>query len=327
MKFLVVIFGLILLYWPRLFAVVQQDRWFSRWQAWVGNLAIGARAPVLDLVITLAVPVLAVWWLLAGLEGEFFGLPYFFINILVLVYAFGRGDSREQVEELLEALRRGDMQAAFHDLAFFTAGGDGTVDGDETADRDGTVDGDGTVNSDETVNGGETVDDQDRLEHPDAFVEELKARLAYSYFERHLAVVFWFLVAGAPLALLYRLSVLYQQRVRSGERPQLPASGWLWLMEWLPLRIVGFTLALVGHFQTALGTWRELLLSGWSSQRVLLAVVNAAMSPARVDAGGAATDSPDDGETISQVVKEVEGLFYSAIVCWLILISVILILA
>ena len=54
MKFLVVIFGLILLYWPRLFAVVQQDRWFSRWQAWVGNLAIGARAPVLDLVITLA---------------------------------------------------------------------------------------------------------------------------------------------------------------------------------------------------------------------------------------------------------------------------------
>ena len=201
------------------------------------------------------------------------------------------------------------------------------MDGDETADRDGTVDGDGTVNSDETVNGGETVDDQDRLEHPDAFVEELKARLAYSYFERHLAVVFWFLVAGAPLALLYRLSVLYQQRVRSGERPQLPASRWLWLMEWLPLRIVGFTLALVGHFQTALGTWRELLLSGWSSQRVLLAVVNAAMSPARVDAGGAATDSPDDGETIGQVVKEVEGLFYSAIVCWLILISVVLILA
>lgn len=291
MKFLVVIFGLILLYWPRFFAIVQQDRWFSRWQAWVNSLAICSAVPGLSLVITLATPVLVLCGLLTGLHGEWFGLPYFFVNILVLVYAFGRGDSREQVDDLLEDLQRGDMQAAFHDLACFTA------DGDEGP-----------------------------FEHPGAFVEELKARLAYSYFERHLAVVFWFMVAGAPLALLYRLSVLYQQRVRTDGLLQRPADQWLWLMEWLPLRFVGFTLALVGHFQTALGQWRALLLSGLSSQRVLLAVVNAAMSPARAEDGVGVTGSPAEGETIGQVVKEVEGLFYSAIVCWLVLISLILIL-
>ena len=292
MKFLVVIFGLILLYWPRFFARLQRDQWFSGWQAWVNNLAVCKGAPGLGLVIALAAPVLILWLLLAGLRGEFFGLPYFFANVLVLLYAFGRGDSREQVDALLEDLHRGDMQAAFRDLAFFTANG----------------------------SGGEAEDHE-------AFGEELKARLAYSYFERHLAVVFWFMVAGAPLALLYRLSVLYRQNVQDHDPSDNAGDKWLWLMEWLPLRIVGFTLALVGHFQTALGKWRELLLSGESSQRVLLAVVNAAMSPAGVGGGSEEANRLAGGEVISQMVKEVEGLFYSAIVCWLVLISLVLILS
>lgn len=292
MKFLVVIFGLILLYWPRFFARLQRDQWFSGWQAWVNNLAVCKGAPGLGLVIALAAPVLILWLLLAGLRGEFFGLPYFFANVLVLLYAFGRGDSREQVDALLEDLHRGDMQAAFRDLAFFAANG----------------------------SGGEAEDHE-------AFAEELKARLAYSYFERHLGVVFWFMVAGAPLALLYRLSVLYRQNVQNHDPSDNAGDKWLWLMEWLPLRIVGFTLALVGHFQTALGKWRELLLSGESSQRVLLAVVNAAMSPAGVGGGSEEANRLAGGEVISQMVKEVEGLFYSAIVCWLVLISLVLILS
>lgn len=297
MKFLVVIFGLILLYWPRFFVRLQRDRWFFRWQQWLAGRAGGIKAPGLVMAVTLALPVLGLWWLLAGLQGEFFGLPYFFANVLVLLYAFGRGDSREQVDVLLEDLHRGDMQAAFHDLAFFTTDG----------------------------KAGESED-------PRAFTEELKARLAYSYFERHLAVVFWFMVAGAPLALLYRLSVLYQQNAQGADASASPGGKWLWLMEWLPLRVVGFTLALVGHFQAALGRWRELLFSGLSSPRVLLAVVNAALGP--VPAGAASDDQSGDdqsggagGEAAGQVVKEVESLFYNTIVCWLVLISLVLILS
>lgn len=305
MNFLVVIGGLILLYWPRFFSFIQNDQWFVWWQRKIGATRIAASVPVWGLIMTLGLPVAAVAGLLQILDGVGFGMVYLGISICVLLYAFGRGDSREQVDELVNDLDRGDLQAGFHDLAVF---------------------------SDDTDTG--VVDIE-------TFFEELKARLAYSYLERHLAVVFWFMVAGAPLALLYRLSVLYQKNAQAGSQQAdfealdggvETGQKWLWLLEWLPLKITGLTLAVVGHFDSAMQRWWDLLWSGLSSQASLLAMINAAMGLSADDiedksALEAVAEDERQGANASQVVRRVEGLFFNAIVCWLVVIALVVILA
>ena len=302
MNFLVIIGGLVLLYWPRFFSAIQDDRWFNLGQAKVSAIKSLQVTPFVGMIVMLGLPVLAIACLLELLEGVAFGLPYLLINICVLLYAFGRGDSREQVDELVNDLNRGDMQAAFHDIAVFT------ID----------------------VREGEAMDLA-------TFSEELKARLAYSYFERHLAVLFWFMIAGAPLALLYRLSVLYRQNsshsdfaAKTGQREtgqREAGQRWLWIMEWLPLRVVGLTLALVGHFNSALQRWREQLFSRQTSQRTLLAIVNAALDGLSEEDRPELGLADEPGVLASQVVRGVERLFFNTIVCWLVVIALAIVLA
>ena len=276
MEFLAIVCGLILLYRPQFFAILQNDRWYESWQIKIAGTISLTDSPVIGTTLVLVLPVLGVYWLLAFFEDALFGLPYFLINLCVLLYAFGRGDSREQVDELVNDLNRDDLQAAFHDLAVLT------VD----------------------VSEGQAVDVA-------TFTEELKARLAYSYFERYFAVLFWFVVAGAPLALLYRLSVLYTQNKVASKDTAEVSQRWLWFMEWLPLRIVGLTLAFVGHFDSCVQRWWELLWSVQSSQRTLLALVNGAL------------DGSVEQQTAApaQVVRTVEQLFFNAVVCWLVVIA------
>ncbi len=293
MEFLAVVCGLILLYQPHFFAVIQHDHWFADWQEKVRlGQALGG-ATGIGMVVTLGLPVLAVY-LANNLIGNFaLGLPFFLLNLWVLLYAFGRGDSRAQVDELVDDLERDDLQAAFRGLAVFT------VDASDGQAMDGA-----------------------------GFLEELKARLAYSYFERQLAVLFWFLVGGAPLALLYRLSVLYWQNESSAESTRESGRAWLWLMEWLPLRVVGLTLALVGHFNRGLRYWRELFWGDQSTQQTLLTWVNGALGSVEEERDSAiTTDAELTGASVSGEVRRVERLFFNAIVCWLVVIALLVIVA
>ncbi len=316
MNFLVVVCGLILLYSPRSFSFIQNDRWFVWWQRKVSATGIASSVPAFAMLVTLSLPVAVIAGLLLILDSVGFGLSYVGINICVLLYAFGRGDSREEVDELLNDLGRGDLQAGFHDLAVFT---------DDAA-------------------GGAAVD-------VETFFEELKTRLAYSYFERHLVVVFWFMAAGAPLALLYRLSVLYQKNAQPSSR-QTDIGGmddgmktrqkWLWLLEWLPLKITGLTLALVGYFNAAIERWWDMLWSAESTEVSLLAMVNAALDSPSANVNSATgalepgvldinSDKIEEHERLgaraSQVVRSIEALFFNTIVCWLVVIAVVVILA
>lgn len=90
---------------------------------------------------------------------------------------------------------------------------------------------------------------------PEQLHEQVFRGAAYCAFERLFAVLFWYLLLGVPGALLYRLSALYV------ERQQEPmASRWLWLLEWLPVRVMGFTFAIVGNFAGCYRAWRQCLM-------------------------------------------------------------------
>ena len=196
------------------------------------------------------------------------------------------------MDGLVEDLSRDDLQAAFHDLASFS------IDGSE----------------------GKSVD-------PDSFYEELKMRLAYSYFERYVVVLFLFILAGAPLALFYRLLILYRQNALAMDFTRTVGQRWLWFLEWLPLRVLGLTLAFVGHFETCFRCWRENLWSMQDSNQALLALVNGALGSSGEQYLSGTVPDERPGVLASQLTRRIEQLFFNAIVCWLVVISLAIIFA
>jgi AmpE protein len=190
-----------------------------------------------------------------GLLGNsWLGLPQFVLSLLVFLYALGRGSLEPEVADYEEDLGRGDHQAAYRDVEALSP------------DRQGDV-----------------VDaDQSRL----AALEVI----AYRYFERYFAVMFWFILAGAPGALLYRLSVI--RRDRTGTTGESVDAGWLWLLEWLPVRVAGISMCFVGNFSACLNRWQCSFFSSANSAEVLGGYVEHAVPEGEVVRNEAGEEIP-----------------------------------
>lgn len=89
---------------------------------------------------------------------------------------------------------------------------------------------------------------------------------AYQGFERLFAVLFWFLFFGPAGALLYRLSFLYRQIDPADAR----ATHWLWVLEWMPVRLLGVSFAVTGNFVGCINHWKRHLVSTASSSAAVL---------------------------------------------------------
>lgn len=75
------------------------------------------------------------------------------------------------------------------------------------------------------------------------------------------APLFWFVVAGAPAVVLYRLAELLSGiwRENSGHDRELAwaAAKVKYLLEWLPARLLALTYALLGNRSRAMSCWRD----------------------------------------------------------------------
>lgn len=196
-------------------APLQQDGWFVRWHGWLAELLSGA---ALQLVAVL-LPALLVLALYAWVDDALFGLPALLLLVVVLLYAFGRGDLRAALDQYLERWSRGDFQAAFEQLEQGAA-----PPGDEE----------------------DAIDPRNLHLHA-------RRRLYYRGFERVFAVLFWFLLLGPGGAVLYRLVVLEHGSPRGGPG-RLDLLHW---MDWVPARLLSISYALVGDFDASLYRWQE----------------------------------------------------------------------
>lgn len=80
------------------------------------------------------------------------------------------------------------------------------------------------------------------------------------------AVIFWFIVAGAPGALLYRLVSLCAKKPYF----QAEAEEILGLLDWIPVRIVVFLWLLVGNFQQGILYYTKMFFSEWKNNNQFL---------------------------------------------------------
>jgi AmpE protein len=277
MNFIVIVVGVLLLHRMGSLAALQHDDWYKNWVARLASLRWLKFRPHIRLPLSLFIPVLLLVLLVGVLRDFWFGIPLFLVSFLVFLYSLGRGDLREKIEGYKDDLSRDALQAAYHDAAKFNPSAE-----------------------------------EGNAENWEQLHEEALGAISYRYFERYFAVMFWFALAGAPGALLYRLLVLHSEAsIESLDGDHESENGavkrWLYLMEWLPVRLTGLSFAFVGNFTACLDNWRSsLLTSSVSTLQVMAGYVTAALQ-----SGGLKTleNMTDGARERAAELSEMEALF------------------
>ncbi len=208
MSFLVLLLAL----WVEKFSAgrqrIQRDGF---WLAALGAVEGNPRlvaAPGLALALLVLLPVLLLGLLLLILKPLAYGWLALPVHLLVLIYCLGRGDLLAALGPFRDAWRRGDAEAACL-----------------VAERDLGV-----------------LADDDA-----ALLRNAQGYLLWRGFEGFFAVIFWYALLGPLPALAYRLLALAGEQAQS---PQLRerAGQWRHGFDWLPVRLLAASFALVGNF-------------------------------------------------------------------------------
>ena len=330
MNFLIVLLAIITVEAYGELAFIQRDEWVRKWHQGLAKLSFLQSAAKLKVAVFVLVPAVVLQLVLLAMAQSHLGFFVFLLELLVLLYALGRGNLDTQVSLLSSDLERDDLQAAFHDAAVFN-----------TAHRESNASNSSDLRS------------------------EIFAALPYRIFERSFAVVFLFFFLGAPAALCYRLLALHgdlsleadesaasnksaaskESSVdESGETVvekssdqnsetiaapnphsssdlNSPALKLLWLLEWIPVRLLGFTVGLVGSFSNTATHLRELLFCRQTATAELLRrCVQGAL--------GKSEQADPESETLNKAeINEVTSLFRRSMTAWLVGIAILVILS
>ena len=187
---------------------VQRD---SGWLRELAKFEVSPRfvnRPWLVLALLILFPVAVLGLLLVVLEPVAYGLLAFPIHLLVLIYSLGRGDLLGGLGPFRDAWRREDLQAATH-----------------VAKRDLDI----------------GADSGEQL------LERVQGHLLWEAYQSFFAVIFWYFLLGPVAALSYRLLALAAEH---GKNPALVerAAQLRHAFDWLPVRLLAASFALVGNF-------------------------------------------------------------------------------
>jgi len=200
------------------------------------------------------------------------------VHLLVLIYSLGRGDAKAALGPFRDAWRRGDDQGALH-----------------VAERDlGLV-----------------------AEEPHGLLVRVQGYLLWQAYQSFFAVIFWYFVLGPGAALAYRLLALTAD---NSHQPALKARAeqLRHIMDWLPVRVLAVSFALVGNFVAVTRVMLHELLN-WH--------ISAAHLVARV--GRIADDIPDEEESLRglgrldslwELLLRCAVLWYAGFALWTVLV-------
>lgn len=232
MKFLVILLALAVNhYWTRDRDILN-DTWFVRFQGWLAERTRElpeqlTQHTLLYPALVLLLPTLLLGLVLWLVDGVAFGLVTLLVHIGVLLALFDRVNVNALTARYLELWRAENYEAAFlllrerwHQVSL------------------------------------DNCDDRAMLH------EEFCRFLMSSYFERLFAVVFWYLLLGPAGALFYHLAFLYRSRIwqhaDSAEGDLVMRL--VYVLEWIPARLLALTFSLAGDFVSAFTRLREIVL-------------------------------------------------------------------
>lgn len=167
-----------------------------------------AARPWLILALLILLPVVLLQLALTVIGSVAYGWLALPVHLLVLIYSLGRGDLIAALGPFRDACRRGDEQTAVH-----------------VAERDMAV----------------LADDSQQL------LRGVQGFMLWQAYQSFFAVIFWYFVLGPVAALAYRLLALAAEH---GATPALVerAAQLRHAFDWVPVRLLAASFALVGNF-------------------------------------------------------------------------------
>ena len=212
-------------------------------------------------------PLLVLGLILVLLEPVAYGWLALPVHLLVVIYSLGRGDLLAALGPFRDSWRRGDAEAAYL-----------------VAQRDLALE----------------------AENEGALLQSVQGHLVWQAYQSFFAVIFWYALLGPLAALAYRLVAL------TSEQATLPALREAAVQvrhgfDWLPVRVLVASFALVGNFA---GVSRALLheLLSWDISAAQL-VINTARAAGE-------TPEPVIGEAGVSSLDELWQLLVRAAVFW-----------
>jgi AmpE protein len=267
MSFLV----LLLVLWVEKFSAwrnkIQQDGPWLRLLARVERQAGVIESPWLAIVLLVVLPLLVLGLLLVLLEPLAYGWLTLPVHLVVLIYSLGRGDLQAALGPFRDSWRRGDSEAAY-----LVARRDLAVEADEEG----------------------------------ALLRQVQGHLVWQAYQSFFAVIFWYALLGPLAALAYRLLALLAehagQEVLRERAVQLRHA-----FDWMPVRVLAASFALVGNFVAVNRALLHELLS-WDIAAAQLVI----------DVGRAACETPEPvlGEEGVSSLDSLWQLLVRAAVLW-----------
>jgi len=228
---------------------LHRDRW---WQHYRERIAAHGLLDAVQLVLVVLLPALLLSLLLAALAPLLFGLPWILLAALVLLFSFGRGDFQALVAQYCGHCERGNVETGWLYLCDALGADDLAL-----ASGPGEID--------------------------DAYAQ-LQGRLLYEGYQRWFTVVLLFIVLGPAWAFAYRLLQLYAQQAAGPGAARV-----LFVVDWVPARLLGLTFALVGNFMHSRDAMRDALMDSSRDASAMLGAVGAAAAQTAADGFDAGT--------------------------------------
>jgi len=236
-----------------------------------------ATQPWCVLAILILFPVAVLGLLLLVLQPVAYGLLALPVHVLIVIYSLGRGDLLEGLGPIRDAWRRGDLQAAAH-----------------VAERDLGV----------TAESGEQL------------LEKVQSHLLWQAYQSFFAVIFWYFLLGPVAALSYRLLALAAENGKNSELIER-AQQLRHAFDWLPVRLLAASFALVGHFAAVSRVMLHELLS-WDISAEQL-INKAGCAAAEIPAPQVGPEGVASLDTLWALLLRAAVLWYACFAVWTLL--------
>ncbi|MEQ8314440.1 MAG: regulatory signaling modulator protein AmpE [Gammaproteobacteria bacterium] len=243
------------------------DTWFIHFRRKIAAFmeSVDAAPPlsaIAPLVFIYGIPLLLVGVLLLLLQDIAFGLFTMALHMLVLLIAFDRTQPGNLVNCFLQHWRRGDTGACKDYLEQEIC-----------------------------------IPEESDVSSPEAMSEFFKEQLIYRCFEKMFVMFFWYMLTG-PLGIVF-CYVSYQLRDTQADDIVATESRWIdtaiYLLEWIPLRLLAITFSLAGNFVHSFDQLRSVFWEFNPEQASSIQLYSYASS-ALTDAPNAYSGSAGNGE-------------------------------
>ncbi|WP_332776492.1 regulatory signaling modulator protein AmpE [Polaromonas sp.] len=274
MSFLV----LLLVLWVEKFSSwrsnIQQDGPWLRLLAKAERQADFIESPWLAIMLLVVLPLVVLALLLALLEPLAYGWLALPVHLLVLIYSLGRGDLQAALGPFRDSWRRSDSEAAYL-----------------VARRDLALE----------------------AEEEGALLQSVQGYLVWQAYQSFFAVIFWYALLGPLAALAYRLLALLAEHTEQAAFRERAVS-LRHAFDWLPVRVLAASFALVGNFVAVnRALLHELLSWDISAAQLVINVGRAASETPEPVIGEAGVSSLD---ALWQLLVRAAVLWYAVFALW-----------